>query len=316
MFQGCTTLTTAPQLPSVTLAEWCYDSMFLGCTSLTIAPSLPATALTRNCYCQMFQDCTSLTTAPSLPATTLASYCYSNMFQGCTSLTTAPELPATTLAEECYKAMFFGCTSLTTAPELPATTLTDMCYGFMFYDCTSLKYIKCLATDISATDCTLQWVSGVASSGTFVKASSMTSWTTGNDGIPSGWIVKDDTTDRYLTFVAEESGTFKFYGYGSVKYSLDSGTTWNTLASGTDSPTVAAGNSIMWKASITPHGPFEDTDYGLGIGFFSSSGKFSAEGNITSLLCNDNFADFTNLYGYDYAFNILFFKIKEYFLDE
>ena len=311
MFQGCTTLTTAPQLTSVTLAEWCYDSMFLGCTSLTIAPSLPATALTRNCYCQMFQDCTSLTTAPSLPATTLASYCYSNMFQGCTSLTTAPELPATTLAEECYKAMFFGCTSLTTAPELPATTLTDMCYGFMFYDCTSLKYIKCLATDISATDCTLQWVSGVASSGTFVKASSMTSWTTGNDGIPSNWTIQDETTpgnDRYLTFVAEEGGTFKFYGYGSVNYSLDNGTTWNTLANGTDTPTVAAGNRIMWKASLRPRGIAEDTDYGLGIGFFSSSGKFSAEGNIMSLLCNDNFADFTSLYGYDYTFNMLFFN--------
>ena len=38
-----------------------------------------------------------------------------------------------------------------------------------------LNYIKCLATDISATDSTYNWVSGVASSGTYVKDSSLKS---------------------------------------------------------------------------------------------------------------------------------------------
>jgi hypothetical protein len=76
------------------------------------------------------------------------------------------------------------------APELPATTLEWSCYSFMFYNCTSLNYIKCLATDISAIDCTNDWVSGVASSGTFIKAASMTGWTTGVNGIPSGWTVE------------------------------------------------------------------------------------------------------------------------------
>ena len=61
----------------------------------------------------------------------------------------------------------------------------------MFYNCTRLNYIKCLATDISATNCTQGWVSGVASTGTFVKNPNMTSWTTGVDGIPSGWTVQD-----------------------------------------------------------------------------------------------------------------------------
>ena len=87
--------------------------------------------------------------------------------------------------------MFQGCTSLTTAPELPATTLKNYCYECMFYVCTKLNYIKCLATDISATDCTKNWVYGVASTGTFAKASSMTSWTTGVNGIPTGWTVID-----------------------------------------------------------------------------------------------------------------------------
>ena len=168
MFQGCTSLTTAPELPATTLATECYKNMFAGCTSLTTAPaSLPATTLADSCYESMFSGCTSLTTAPELPAATLAVKCYAymfrdcsglttgpssigtsattipvsactSMFRDCTSLTTAPELPATTLASNCYYQMFYGCTSLTTTPELPATTLANNCYSRMFGGCTSL----------------------------------------------------------------------------------------------------------------------------------------------------------------------------------
>ena len=192
MFQGCTSLTTAPELPASTLENYCYAYMFDGCSSLTTVPSiLPATTLTNGCYSYMFQNCTSLTTAPALPATTLTDSCYINMFYGCSSLTTAPELPATTLANGCYRYMFQGCSSLTTAPELPATTLVGYCYSFMFQDCSNLNYIKCLAIDISVAGCTNGWVSGVASTGTFVKAANMTGWTTGVNGIPSDWVVQN-----------------------------------------------------------------------------------------------------------------------------
>ena len=195
MFGGCTSLTTVPSnlLPATTLKNYCYQDMFNGCTSLTTVPSdlLPATTLADKCYTSMFEGCTSLTTAPELPATTLTSYCYQCMFSGCTSLTTAPELPATTLTESCYQYMFWDCTSLTTAPELPATTLKSWCYSGMFYGCTHLNNITCLATNISASNCTSIWVSGVASSGTFTKAASMSRWTTGNNGIPAGWTVED-----------------------------------------------------------------------------------------------------------------------------
>ena len=140
----------------------------------------------------LFRNCTGLTDASKLilPATTLAQNCYGYMFQDCTSLTTAPELPATTLAQYCYYRMFRGCTSLTTAPELPATTLAQYCYYEMFRDC-SLNYIKCIATDISASNCTTSWVYGVqTTSGTFVKASG-TSWPSGTSGIPYNWTVVD-----------------------------------------------------------------------------------------------------------------------------
>ena len=58
-----------------------------------------------------------------------------------------------------------------------------------FYKCTKLSYIKCLATNISPKDCTYIWVYKVANTGTFVKAASMSTWTTGDNGIPKGWTV-------------------------------------------------------------------------------------------------------------------------------
>ena len=186
MFEGCTSLTSAPALPATTLAETCYGNMFEGCTSLTQAPELPATTLANDCYTSMFSGCQGLTSAPALPATTLASNCYYSMFNDCTGLTSAPALPATTLASGCYNFMFSFCTSLTSAPELPATTLVNDCYSSMFADCTNLNYVKCLATDVSASDCTTDWLYDASSTGTVVTPSS-TQWITGISGIPTGW---------------------------------------------------------------------------------------------------------------------------------
>ena len=60
MFQGCTSLATAPELPTTTLRECCYTEMFQGCTSLTTAPALPATTLASSCYDSMFFKCIGL----------------------------------------------------------------------------------------------------------------------------------------------------------------------------------------------------------------------------------------------------------------
>ena len=191
MFRGCTSLTTAPTLPATALSDYCYSSMFYECSKLTTAPALPATTLADYCYFNMFKACIGLTTAPELPATTLAYACYDCMFQTCKSLTVAPELPATTLADVCYRSVFEDCSSLTVAPELPATTLAFGCYDKMFSSCSKLNYVKMLATDISASYCLNNWVSGVASTGTFVKHPNMTTLPTGKSGIPSGWTVVD-----------------------------------------------------------------------------------------------------------------------------
>ena len=185
MFEGCTSLTTAPQLPATILAKSCYEDMFSGCTSLTTAPELPATKLAEWCYGYMFEGCTSLTTAPELPATTLASNCYCSMFEGCTSLTQAPQLPATILAYGCYWDMFKGCTSLTTAPVLPATELAEDCYYRMFNGCTKLIYLKCLAVTSLSGFCD-RWLDGIKTEGTFVKVHGV-GYNTRD--IPSTWTV-------------------------------------------------------------------------------------------------------------------------------
>ena len=101
MFSGCTGLTTAPDLPATTLAEYCYHLMFNGCTGLTTAPKLPATTLVRSCYKEMFSGCTGLTTAPELPATTLANSCYYKMFYGCSKLSKVTMLATDYYASYC-----------------------------------------------------------------------------------------------------------------------------------------------------------------------------------------------------------------------
>lgn len=140
-----------------------FKELFEGNTHLKDASGLllPATTLAPNCYYGMFWGCSNLITAPKkLPAMDLsgADQCYYAMFVSCSNLTTAPELPAETLADGCYEHMFSGCSNLTTAPELPAPTLKSYCYASMFNSCTKLSSVTCLATDITASNCTYSWL--------------------------------------------------------------------------------------------------------------------------------------------------------------
>lgn len=161
-------------------------------TDPLILPAFTAT----NCYREMFRACTSLTSVPDLPATEVAPQCYFNMFRKCTGLTTANiELPATTLSEDCYRELFRECSNLTSVPIFPAATLVARCYQQMLSGCWSLRTVKCLATNISATDCTKNWLSDVTNTNecTFFRDPNMTSWTRNQHGIPSNWQVFDYT---------------------------------------------------------------------------------------------------------------------------
>ena len=204
LFSGCTALSTAPELPAMTLADYCYFYMFNGCSSLTTAPELPARTLKDRCYCYMFNGCSSLTTAPELRAQTLDVYCYAQMFQSCTSLTIAPALPATELKEACYYATFEGCTSLKTAPELNATTLVQGCYQKIFKDCLALENVTMLATDGFDTNwCLDSWLGyykdygdGNVEDSSAGKNASTRTLTLANEGVYNQLVNKESTDEK------------------------------------------------------------------------------------------------------------------------
>lgn len=130
----------------------------------------------------------------SLCSSDLYGSAFAYLFQNATNLVDASglTLPSVTAAR-CYSNMFQGCTSLTTAPGLPATTLATYSYQSMFSGCSNLKYLKCLATNVStgSSSPTYNWVRDVPSGGTFVKKAGV-NWSTGRDAIPSGWTVIEE----------------------------------------------------------------------------------------------------------------------------
>ena len=136
-----------------------------------------------------------------------------------------------------YSHMFAGCPKLKTAPVLPAKNLSQNCYNRMFIGCHSLSAITCLATNISASGCTNEWIGerlggggqDVAENGTFVKDANINNWTIGLDGIPSGW-----TINNYSLSSRTISGTpycVECNRYIDVytQTSSDSGRTWVTI---------------------------------------------------------------------------------------
>ena len=110
----------------------------------------------------------------------------------------------------------------------------------------------------------------------------------------------------YLTFLALEDGTFSFSGKSgntSIEYSLDNGSSWSTLTSGSSTPTVHQGEKILWKGELTVYQESLGTQ---GVGNFGSTNKFDVKGNIMSILYGDNFVNQKSLSGKDYAFTYLF----------
>ena len=142
--------------------------------------------------------------------------------------------------------MFCGCKSLTQAPELPVTTLAVQCYYYMFLNCKGLNKVICLATDISASGATEDWLSGVAANGTFTKAEGVEGWTMGASGIPVGWTVQDYKQAATVT----KAPTAKNLTYnGQVQALVEAGTAEGgkmqyVLGTATTAPTSG------WSASI------------------------------------------------------------------
>lgn len=197
-FRGNLAPNSSNGIGTFTISKTCNLSG--NCMSMLFGDNAESNFSLRNknyAFYKLFYNCTTIIEVSKdfLPATTLANFCYFLMFGSCSALTVAPDLPATTLSstvvtEGCYREMFYGCKSLIKAPELPATNLAYYCYYYMFYGCSKLNYIKAMFTTILSSACTWYWVSGVASTGTFVKNKDATWDVTGANGIPEGWTVQ------------------------------------------------------------------------------------------------------------------------------
>lgn len=126
-----------------------------------------------------------------LPTSATSSYNFDSLFWKNTGITDASNIimPQNT-RNSCYNRMFEDCSNLEKAPTLPASQLEPYAYKYMFTNCGKLSHVKCLAITISAKDCTANWLSSVANTGTFVKHPDAT-WPSGASGIPNGWTVEN-----------------------------------------------------------------------------------------------------------------------------
>ena len=128
--------------------------------------------------------------------------------------------------------------------------------------------------------------------------------------------------EEYLTFVAKESGTFTLtIGsavsrsiLSSISYSTDNGKTWNTT-NNVDSqtvtittPTINEGDKVLWKGIGTGVSTtINNNNRPSTSSIFSSSGEFNVEGNIMSLIYDDDFINKKSVQG-TYNFALLFYS--------
>lgn len=223
MFQDCISLLSAPELPALTATTQCYRNMFENCMSLKDSPALPAIILAGSCYRQMFSGCSSLTAAPALTVNNpvaRSTYAYAHMFQncislscppimdittarggifdgmfdGCIALLSAPEIRTTNAVSYSFRDMFNGCISLTSGPFLCATSLTTQMYKNIFAGCSSLTSISVALTSFNGGTYSTDWVSGIASNGTFYCPTVLGNDSTIERGVnacPDGWTVQN-----------------------------------------------------------------------------------------------------------------------------
>lgn len=203
LFYGCSTLVDAYQLllpatefttsSTMTTAQAAYRMMFQDCSNLERGPmELPVLTLKGASYEMMFYGCSKLIQAPEIKATFVGGYSLGHMFYHCSSLLAPPPYIIADNNNQGYgmKCMFQGCTSLTYSPYIDIQNPGIQFFNQTFNGCSSLKKITCVITKLNASDEFHSWVSGVPSTGEFIKHPSA-NWSRGNNGIPTGWTVTD-----------------------------------------------------------------------------------------------------------------------------
>lgn len=87
LFRDCKALKTPPLMPSMKLANYCYNTMYSG-AGLTSVPRLPAVEMFNTCYGSMLYGCNQMVGDLVLPATVLVTNCCTYMLYNCIRLRT------------------------------------------------------------------------------------------------------------------------------------------------------------------------------------------------------------------------------------
>ena len=185
-------------LSSKNLSENCYQRMFENCTKLTYAPDLPAETLSDYCYSYMFSGCTNLQSTAKIFYSQTARRSCEYMYIGCTSLLIPNEAifaDNIILSNECYWGMFQNCTKLgAVIIRKQYLTGADGCFGRLFVGCSSLTsikyYPKQLGEQTNEENYTYERVDGVAETGYWYNANNQDFNQMGTSLIPNGWIIQ------------------------------------------------------------------------------------------------------------------------------
>ena len=283
----------------IPVPQFCFANLFYGCTGLTRAPTLPSMTLTKGIYSCMFYGCTGLVEAPDLPATALEDGCYEFMFQGCTSLARAPDLPAATLKKNCYYRMFRGCSGISSinvaftswpSTSSSATTynaLTEWVYGVaasgMFY-CPPALTVD--SGHIGVSGCPSGWKALKIGAGLCFFAE--TSGAQIGIGSLGGMSV-------------------------SMQYSVNGGQSYSTYTAGTNITLSNVGDSVYFRAASGKNSRMAESSSKYMYFYMGSGAKCSCYGNVMTLLDKDWSSSSEQASGYsmsDYCFCKLFYNCK------
>ena len=252
----------------------------------------------------------SLYTGNDTYAESVPDWCYYHMFDTNLHLTNMPELPYTVLGEHCYEQMFRDCTSLNSVTDLPAETLTEGCYKQMFENCTGINEVHCNATNITAIDCTYNWLNNVANTGTFYRNEENEDWLVNNpSGVPVNWTLVPPIEIKdwfYFTNAGAGAATLSLTNPDNntpvtLEYSYDgyNWTTWGPTSSVPITLNIPVNGKVYLKGNNVALGS------AAGYNKFNSDYNLHCGGTISSLLTGDT-EPLTDLTGHDYAYKYLF----------
>lgn len=221
LFRGFSWTFNGLVLSSKNISSNCYQSMFENCSQLTTAPDLPATVLKDYCYSWMFYSCNNLQKIANFSWIQTAYKSCECMYSNCQGLTQIPNKVFSDnikLTDSCYYGMFQGCIGIKTVTisKLDLSYAND-CFTFLFQDCTSLSeivyYPRQLGENTEGLDeyYTNNWVSNVSPNGIWYNATNQGFTAMSDSLIPNGWLTQEglpidpQTAGNYFTITNLDS---------------------------------------------------------------------------------------------------------------